>query len=137
MVDAWITWIAYDGLVYQLAAGTPGGGLPKYDGILRSFARGFRPLRDEDRARIDELRLRIAVAREGETLEELSVRTGNAWNVNETAVANALFIGQPLREGQLVKIARRERYEPRRQPEGGVSPPEGPVQGPLPAPVER
>jgi predicted Zn-dependent protease len=131
-VDSLITWIAYDGLVYQLAAGTPGGGLPKYDGILRSFARGFRPLRDEDREQIDELRVRIVEARAGETLEQLSERTGNAWDLNEIAVANALFVGQALEEGRLVKIARREAYEveaqtPPEKPEEAL----GPVQGPL------
>ena len=65
MVDSLITWVAFDGMVYRLAAGTPGGGLPKYHGILRSFARGFRPLRDEDREKIHELRVRVVEARSG------------------------------------------------------------------------
>lgn len=136
MLDALITWIAFDGMVYQLVAGRPGGGLPKYDGILRSFARGFRRLRDEDRAQIDELRLRIVEARAGETLEQLSARADNGWNLNELAVANALFIGQVLEEGQLVKIARLERYQP--EARGSEGPEEqGPVQGPMQVPVER
>ena len=134
-VDSLITWIAFDGAVYQLVAGTQGSGLPKYDGILRSFARGFRPLRDEDRLLIEERRLRIVEARAGETLEELSERTGNAWGLNETAVANALFIDQPLEEGQLVKVARRERYlrarAPAIDPEEQPAPIQGPMQDPL------
>lgn len=131
-VDSLITWVAYDGLVFQLSAGTLGGGLPKYDGIVRSFARGFRPLSAEERDQIDELRLRIVEAHEGETLEQISARTGNDWNLNETAVANALFIDQPLREGQLVKIARREVYRPEERPAPG--PGDEPIQGPFRAP---
>jgi len=130
-VDSLITWVAFNGLVFQLAAGTSGGGLPKYDGIFRSFARGFRPLRDEDRAQIDEMRMRVVKARGGETLRELSERTGNDWNLNETAVANALFVGQPLDSGQLVKIAHREAYEPAPAEEPAPEAPEGPIQGPF------
>ena len=121
---------AYDGRVYQLAAGTLGSSFPKYDGILRSFARGFRPLTPEQREEIDELRLRIAVARPGETLARLSKRTENEWDLNETAVSNALFVEEVLVGGQLVKIARREPYVARPAPSPEDTPAEAPVQGP-------
>jgi len=137
LVDALITWIAFDGMVYQLAASTPGSGLPKYDGILRSFARGFRALRDEDYAQIDELRLRIVEARAGETLEQLSARTDNRWSLNEIAVANALFVGEVLEEGQLVKIAHVERYQPKPPGEAETEATGDPVQGPLRGPAQR
>lgn len=137
LVDALITWIAFDGMVYQLAASTLGAGLPKYDGILRSFARGFRPLRDEDYARIDELRLRIVEARTGETLEQLSARADNQWSLNEIAVANALFVGQVLDAGQLVKIARVERYQLKARGEAEPETPSAPVLGPLQGPIKR
>ena len=135
-VDAVITWIAYEGRIYRLAAGSLAGSFPKYDGIFRSFARGFRPLREEDRADIGELRLRIVEAEGGETLAELSRRTGNAWNLNETAVHNGLKAGDRLVAGQAVKIARRERYEPEEAPEPAPDlGPQPPVEGPqLPAP---
>ena len=133
--NAWITWIAFRGQVFQLAAGTPGGGFPKYDGILRSFARGFRDLRPEERDQIDELRLRIAEARPGDTLATLSAREGNNWNLNETAVSNALLVGERLSGGQLIKIARREVYAPMKTqppiPQIG-----GPIQGPQLPPRE-
>ncbi|MEZ4214954.1 MAG: M48 family metalloprotease [Myxococcota bacterium] len=133
-VDALLTWVAYDGQIYLLTAGTPAGAFPKYEGILRSFARGFRPLREADLAQIDELRLRIVEAKEGDTLAALSEREGNAWNLNELAVANAMFVGDALEAGQLVKIARRERYVPARRDEA-PAPPRAPLQGPLPPPV--
>jgi predicted Zn-dependent protease len=130
--DALVTWVAYDGRVYQLAAGTLDSSFPKYDGILRSFARGFRPLTPEQRQEIDELRLRIAVARPGETLARLSKRTENEWNLNETAVSNALFVEEVLAGGQLVKIARREPYVAPPAPPPEDAPAEAPVQGPAP-----
>ena len=130
--DALVTWVAYDGRVYQLAAGTLDSSFPKYDGILRSFARGFRPLTPEQREQIDELRLRIAVARPGETLAQLSQRTENEWDLNETAVSNALFVEAVLTGGQLVKIARREPYVARPEPPAQDAPAEAPVQGPAP-----
>lgn len=136
-IDALLTWVAYDGSVYLLTAGTPAGGFPKYEGILRSFARGFRPLRAEDLDQIDELRLRIVEAEAGETLAELSARTSNEWDLNALAVANALFIGDRLEAGQLIKIARRERYVPMGTTvdPNGPRAPNAPLQGPLPRPI--
>ena len=84
----------------------------------------------EARAQIDELRLRIVEAQPGETLATLSKRTQNDWDLNETAVANALFVEEPLAAGQLVKIARREPYAGRPEPAEPAAPPEAPVQGP-------
>ena len=133
-IDALLTWVAFDGKIYLLTAGTPAGAFPKYDGILRSFARGFRPLRDDDLAKIDELRLRIVEAKAGDTLATLSQREGNAWDLNELAVANALFVGDVLQEGQLVKIARREPYAPA-PPGERPSSPTLPVQGPQQPPI--
>ena len=75
------------------------------------MARSFRPLPTEARQSIREQRLRIARARSGETLPQLSQRTGNAWNVQETAVMNGLFANARLESGQLVKVALPEHYE--------------------------
>lgn len=133
--DAWITWVAFKGQIFQLSAGTQSGGFPKFDGILRSFARGFRELRPEERGEIDELRLRIVEAQPGDTLGTLSLREGNDWSLNETAVSNALRVGDRISGGQLIKIARREVYAPAKAtpdiPQIG-----GPVQGPQLPPRE-
>jgi hypothetical protein len=58
------------------------------------------------------MRLRIAVAREGENLSDLSRRTNNRWDIQYTAVVNDLFTDQALDPGQLVKIAVAESYRP-------------------------
>jgi hypothetical protein len=58
------------------------------------------------------MRLRIAIAREGESLLELSERTNNRWDIQYTAVVNDLFPDDALELGQLVKIAISEDYRP-------------------------
>jgi predicted Zn-dependent protease len=118
--SAEITWIAQRGRIYRLSAAAPGSSFPRYEGVFRSFARSFRSLRAEERASITELRMRLATARADETLADLSRRTGNEWNLNETAVMNGMVLGQPLRAGTLVKIARREPYvgKPAAEPPG-------------------
>ena len=42
----------------------------------------------------------------------LSSRTGNTWNVNMTAVVNAVHTNQPMEKGYGVKIAVAEVYKP-------------------------
>jgi len=51
-------------------------------------------------------------ALEGESLEQLSERSGNSWDPLYTAVANGLFIDQRLRAGQRIKVAVPEPYRP-------------------------
>ena len=109
-VDAEITWIAHDGRIYCLIAGMEPGVFRKYQGLFRRFAHSFRPLTAEERAGITEDRLRIVEAREGETLGELSERSGNEWDLTYTAVANELFVDDRLIAGQRVKVAVRESY---------------------------
>ena len=110
-VRAHITWIAYQGTVYRLIGLTVSPSSARYAGVFVSVARSFRPLTPRERDSIRETRLRIAEARDGESLREISERTGNRWNVQETAVMNDLFADSPLRAAQLVKIAVSERYE--------------------------
>jgi len=111
-VDGQITWIAFEGTVYRLIAGTEPGARKRYQALFRRFAHGFRPLTQEERESVYELRLRSVRAREGETLSQLSARSDNQWDLLNTAVTNGLQTDAILREGQRIKIARLERYEP-------------------------
>ena len=52
----------------------------------------------------------MLAALEGETLSEVSARAQNSWGLNETAVANAVFIDSVLEAGWLVKVAVEEPY---------------------------
>ena len=139
-----ITFVAYDGYVYRLSGGARQGRFARYAGVFRGFARSFRNLRPSEMDKIDELRLRLARAGEGEDLAAFGERTGNVWDVNRTAVVNGLTVGEPLEPGLLVKIALREPYRPREQDgsvdgeRDGVSDDDvPPLQGPERAPGAR
>jgi predicted Zn-dependent protease len=108
-----LTWIAHEGRIYRLTAIAPPGIGQKYLGRAQNTARSFRSLTPEERASITERRLRSVEAREGETLAELSRRSGNGLGTYLTAVANDLDERARLRAGTLVKIAREEPYTPR------------------------
>jgi predicted Zn-dependent protease len=109
-----ITWIAFRGSVYRIVGvASPRAGKDRYAGDFRSVVRSFRPITAEARRSIREDRLRIARARGGETLDELSIRTGNTWNVQETAVMNGIYANARLKSGQLVKVAVPEKYAAR------------------------
>ena len=51
-------------------------------------------------------------AREGETLEEIGLRSGNEWDLHRTASVNGVLVGTQLAEGRLVKVAVREAWRP-------------------------
>jgi predicted Zn-dependent protease len=109
-VSGEVTWIAHGGRIYRLVAGVEAGRVAPAGGALRGFARSFRPLDAGEIARLSELRLRVALARDGESLVSLGARTRNEWDPLRTAVANAMQVDRPLREGELVKVAVREPY---------------------------
>lgn len=100
-----LTWIAHPRAMFRLLGLSPIGSFGNYAGTFRDAARSFRPLVHRERAGITELRLRVAKGRPGESLAALSRRTGNAWSLEETAVANDLPIERRLRGGEPVKIA--------------------------------
>ena len=94
-------WVAYRRLTYQFIGLAP----ERYRPTLREAALSFRPLTSEERASIKETRLRIVSARANETLDQLSQRTRNVWDPKTTSVINGINPDQPLKEGQLIKIA--------------------------------
>jgi predicted Zn-dependent protease len=97
-------WVAMGGKTYQMIGLAP----EKHREALKNAALSLRPLTEVERGTVTGKRLRIVAAREGERLENLSARTGNAWSPSYTAIANGLDVEKPLREGQLIKIARTE-----------------------------
>jgi predicted Zn-dependent protease len=103
-------WIAYRGLIYQFVGLAP----ERYRKVLRETALSFRPLSSDEKASIRETRLRVVSARSGESLQQLSTRTGNVWDLKITAVVNGLDKSQTLKKGQLVKIAVSQPYRSQR-----------------------
>ena len=99
-------WIAYRGMLYQFIGLAP----ERYRSVLRETALSFRPLTADEKASIQETRLRVISARAGETLEQLSQRSDNALEVEMTAIVNGLDEDVTLKQGQLVKIAVSQQY---------------------------
>jgi predicted Zn-dependent protease len=107
-----LTWVAHGGAIYRVAGMTPETTFSRYSELFRRTALSFRPLTTDERTRLRERRLRLEAARDGESLEQLSARTANAWSVAQTAVMNGLVESARLRAGQLIKIARDQPYRP-------------------------
>ena len=107
-----LNWIAYGGIVYQIVGASP---IKTYENdapAFRKIVESFRPLTQSERMNITVTRLRTAHAHGDETLQSFSLRTKSIWTDEEAAVANGLSTDSRLREGQLLKIAKRERYLP-------------------------
>ena len=102
-------YIAHRQLIYQFTGIAP----ERYRATIRKTALSFRPLTADELASIRETRLRIVSARRGETLSQLSKRTGNTWDPKTTAVINGVKLDQPLKRGQLIKIGVPQRYRSR------------------------
>ena len=106
-----LTWIAHDGLVYQIAGIAPKKGFDSISHAFTATAQSFRPLTVGERAAVREQRIRLVHARAGETIEALAARSNSTWTKEEIAVANALAADEPLREGQTLKVTILEPYE--------------------------
>jgi predicted Zn-dependent protease len=108
-VGVHLTWIAREGTIYRLT-GVARGGSGQLEGVFNNVARSFRPLTSRERASIRETRLRLVPARADETVAGLSQRTGNEWNIQQTAVMNDVFANERLEAGRLVKVAVSQPY---------------------------
>lgn len=111
-----VTWLAYQGLIYQISVVARGGSVGRYLGRSRATARSFRPMTEEERRSVIETRLHIATAQAGETLAALSARAGNVLDPNATVVLNAVSLSTPLPENHLVKIGLSRVYVPKPKP---------------------
>jgi predicted Zn-dependent protease len=111
-LEAQLTWLEREGSIYRFTAVAPAAAFRRYTGAFLNVPRSLRNLEAHERAKIREMRLRIVVAKPGENLTELSERTANRWDIQQTAVMNDLFADHVLDPGQLVKIAVAEDYLP-------------------------
>lgn len=108
-----ITWIAHEGLIYQVVGLAPTKKFDSLQTVFHSVAHSFRPLSATERANIKEKRIRLVKAQAGESIEALATRAHAAWKKEEVAVANGLVTTAQLHEGQVLKVAVEERYESR------------------------
>jgi predicted Zn-dependent protease len=105
-----LTWIGYQGQIYQVTGVMRKQRASEYLPLVRACAESFRPLTSAQRRAITQERLRIARAREDESLAALAERKGTAWEPERVAVANALEAGATLDAGALVKVSITEPY---------------------------
>jgi predicted Zn-dependent protease len=111
-----LTWIAYQNEVYRVTGIAAIRAFETYREAFARTAASFRPLRRDERDRMTEMRLRSRPARGGEGLAAFVTRTGGAWKLEQTAVANGITVDAKLDEGFRVKVPIRQRY-------AGVQPP--------------
>jgi predicted Zn-dependent protease len=109
-VHTTLTFIPYNGMMFQISSYSKSGKSDKYLARSRNTARSFTPLSKESRNAVEILRLRVVRALSNESLRELSHRAGNAFAVGETALLNGVFMDARFQAGDLVKIARSEPY---------------------------
>lgn len=110
-----LTWIAYGGMVYQIAGIAETRGFETVRPVFQNVVQSFRPLSPNERASIREKRLRLVNAHEGETVTALTTRSGSAWKASQVAVANGLEESTTLHEGQVIKITVEEPYAGKQQ----------------------
>ena len=113
---ALITWIEYDGRIYQISGVTTRRHFVSMKEIFRVSENSFSPLTANQKAEVKQNTLRVARAEGGEDLETLTQRTGNQWSLEQTAIANEIKVGTPLKEGSLIKIVIAEPYRGRPTP---------------------
>ena len=77
---------------------------------LRDTVLSLRNMTAEEKTSIVDNRIRIVTANAGETILELSMRTGNQFPAELTAAVNGLPYTVTLEQDQLVKILRKEAY---------------------------
>jgi predicted Zn-dependent protease len=112
---AHLTWVAHRGGIYRISGLAAPNQFRAYQELFESTAGSFRPLGAAERKLFKRRVLQLAVARGGETLEDFGRRTGNVWGIEQTAVANGLSPGEPLRAGMKLKIAKERPYTPKVQ----------------------
>jgi predicted Zn-dependent protease len=107
-----LTWIAHPKAVLRITGFTPQSRYRANASALSGVGRSVRKLSASEREGITERRLRVVEARAGETLSALSARSGNAWSLDETSIANGLAREPRLDAGQLIKVAVEVPYRP-------------------------
>jgi predicted Zn-dependent protease len=93
----------------------------------RRTAATVAPMRKKDLESIRQTTLELGAARAGEQLEDFNERVKNAWTVEQTAAANGLSLPYKLSDGQLLKYALAQPYQPPPKAAGAAPPaPEAP-----------
>ncbi len=105
-ISVYYVWIEARPNIFKIVALGPN----RYFEPMRATADSVRRLTREELDSIVAERIRIAPARDGETISDLAARTGNAMEPALTAAINGREVGEALSAGEPVKILRAEPY---------------------------
>jgi predicted Zn-dependent protease len=105
-----LTWIAREGTIYRISGVALGSGGSR-EGVFHSVARSFRPITPAERRAVRETRIHVVEAAAGETLSDLSRRTDNVWDLQQTAVMNGVYADHRFDAPRPVKVAVSRAYE--------------------------
>ncbi len=111
-----LTWIAYDGLIYQIMAVATVERFEAVEATMRRSAHSFRPLSREERSQIPITQLQVLQGDGGESIAEFAERVGTPWSTEAIAVVNRKPIGETLAAGELMKIGIERSYATRLRP---------------------
>jgi predicted Zn-dependent protease len=106
-------WVDHPSGMLSLTAVAAGQEYRNLRGALSRSLGSVRRLTPGERESVEERLLTIARARAGESLGQLSSRSGNVWSIEETAMANGLVASDVLQAGFPVKIAVARPYRSR------------------------
>ena len=105
-VEYQVYWIKTDQLLFNVI----GVSYPSQTETINGIVNSIKKLSDDEKATIKGLKIRLAEAKDGELLNDLSLRTNNSWNVETTSLMNDIDPNVQLEAGQVLKIAVREPY---------------------------
>lgn len=86
-------------------------GLAKYGDVSIKMAKSLHTITDAERQSIEQEVVHIVEAKDGETIKQLSERTGNVLSVDYLALINNVKTDEKLVEGHWVKIGVVTKYE--------------------------
>jgi predicted Zn-dependent protease len=111
-VDLALTWIAKDGLIYQVMGATTPPRWAEHRPTFEAAATSFRSPSNDELESVQEDRLRLVSAKVGETVREITTRARSQWSPERVAAANAMTTDEKVGEGKAIKVSRREPYQP-------------------------
>ena len=101
-----IIWIKRNDYTFKFVS----MGLEKYRDISMELVKSLHTITDSERESIMQTVLKIVEAKDGETIEELSSRTGNVLDLEYLALINNLELDQKLSSGRWVKIGVEKKF---------------------------
>jgi len=109
VLEGRVTFLAYDGRIYQVIGYSTESAWPRYAGAVRRSMESFNELTDSDALSVEPLRVRIVRVSEAVSLRGYYERNPMPIPLEELAQINQLDADDALQPGRLLKIVAGER----------------------------